>query len=112
MKTCNTPMTDRQREIFEFIRSRPVVPTVREIGRHFGIRSPNGVLCHLKSLERKGLIRRDPQKSRGIEIADGPTAAALKQLLSGQNLDGQEIAIGSGLYRLQYIRPTTSEECR
>ncbi len=32
---------------------RNAVPTVREIGAHFGIGSPNGVMCHLKALDRK-----------------------------------------------------------
>jgi len=52
-------LTDRQREIYEFIRkkieSRGYGPTVREIGENFGIKSPNGVMCHLKALEKKGL---------------------------------------------------------
>ena len=43
-------------------------PTVREIGEHFEISSPNGVMCHLKALEKKGLIHRSPNKSRAIEL--------------------------------------------
>lgn len=55
------PLTPRQQKMFRFIgeqiatRLRP--PTLREIGDHMGISSPNGVVCHLKALERKGLIR-------------------------------------------------------
>jgi repressor LexA len=41
---------------------------VREIGDHFAISSPNGVMCHLKALEKKGLIHRSPNKSRAIEL--------------------------------------------
>ncbi|HID77315.1 MAG TPA: repressor LexA, partial [Planctomycetaceae bacterium] len=52
-------LTQRQRAIYEFIRQkireRGYGPTVREIGRQFGIQSPNGVVCHLKALEKKGL---------------------------------------------------------
>ena len=48
--------------IYEFIRdkirSRGYGPTVREIGTAFKIRSPNGVVCHLKALELKGYITR------------------------------------------------------
>ncbi|HID77167.1 MAG TPA: transcriptional repressor LexA, partial [Planctomycetaceae bacterium] len=47
-------------------------PTVREIGRQFGIQSPNGVVCHLKALEKKGLIRREPHMSRAIQLAADP----------------------------------------
>lgn len=67
-------LTARQKDVYELIRelivSRGYGPTVREIGHHFGIKSPNGVMCHLKALERKGLIRRDPNKSRAIELTD------------------------------------------
>ena len=52
-----TTLTDRQREVYEFIRDlirrRGYGPTVREIATQFDIRSPNGVVCHLKALERK-----------------------------------------------------------
>ncbi len=65
-------LTRRQREVYEFIRekirSRGYGPTVREIGRHFNIRSPNGVMCHLRALERKGLITREPNMSRAIML--------------------------------------------
>src|ERR1700729_2825303 len=66
-------LTDRQKNVYEFIRdkirNRGYGPTVREIGTNFDISSPNGVMCHLKALEKKGLIRRDPNKSRAIELA-------------------------------------------
>jgi repressor LexA len=58
--------------VYEFIRdkikNRGYGPTVREIGEHFEISSPNGVMCHLKALEKKGLIVRSPNKSRAIEL--------------------------------------------
>ncbi len=65
-------LTQRQRAVYEMIRDKIVNrgygPTVREIGEHFGIKSPNGVMCHLKAIEKKGLIRRSPNKSRAIEL--------------------------------------------
>jgi repressor LexA len=67
-------LTSRQREVFEFIRDkitgRGYGPTVREIGDNFRIASPNGVMCHLKALEKKGLITREPNMSRAIQITD------------------------------------------
>jgi repressor LexA len=67
-------LTNRQREIYAFIRSkiqgRGYGPTVREIGTEFGIRSPNGVMCHLKALQKKGLIHREPNMSRAIQLLD------------------------------------------
>lgn len=69
-------LTDRQRAVYEFIRdkirSRGYGPTVREIGEHFNIKSPNGVMCHLKALERKELIIREPNMSRAIQLAAEP----------------------------------------
>jgi repressor LexA len=65
-------LTERQQEVYDFIRgkikNRGYGPTVREIGEQFEISSPNGVMCHLKALEKKGLIVRSPNKSRAIEL--------------------------------------------
>ena len=72
-------LTPRQRDIFEFLKdkilNRGYGPTVREIGNEFGIRSPNGVMCHLKALEKKGLISRESHMSRAIQLADKPARA-------------------------------------
>jgi len=69
-------LTERQQAVYRFIRekirSRGYGPTVREIGLQFGIRSPNGVMCHLKALEKKGLITREPNMSRAIQLAMEP----------------------------------------
>jgi repressor LexA len=69
-------LTERQREVYEFlrdkIRTRGYGPTVREIGDKFEISSPNGVMCHLKALEKKGLITREPNMSRAIQLAAEP----------------------------------------
>lgn len=69
-------LTPRQREVYKFIRdkirSRGYGPTVREIGTQFDIRSPNGVMCHLRALEKKGLITREPNMSRAIQLATEP----------------------------------------
>ena len=75
-------LTKRQRAVYEFIRdkiqNRGYGPTVREIGEQFGISSPNGVMCHLKALEKKGLISREPNMSRAIQLsADGLEAKGL-----------------------------------
>ncbi len=88
------PMTDldaltpRQRDIYVFIRGkiqgRGYGPTVREIGQQFEIKSPNGVMCHLKALQKKGFINREPNMSRAIELTHdtpgGARVAGLKLL--------------------------------
>jgi repressor LexA len=65
-------LTQRQREIYRFIKekieTRGYGPTVREIGAHFHIKSPNGVMCHLKALEKKGLIQRKGFSARAIQL--------------------------------------------
>ncbi|MCI0379509.1 MAG: transcriptional repressor LexA [Gemmataceae bacterium] len=73
-------LTERQREVYDFIRekieSRGYGPTVREIGDGFDIRSPNGVMCHLKALEKKGLIKREEHSARAIQLLDHKLGAA------------------------------------
>ena len=73
-------LTPRQREIYNFIRGkiqgRGYGPTVREIGVHFQIKSPNGVMCHLKALQKKGLIHREPNMSRAIQLLEDPVNRA------------------------------------
>ena len=69
-------LTKRQKAVYEFIRdkiqNRGYGPTVREIGDNFGISSPNGVMCHLKALEKKGIITREPNMSRAIRLIAEP----------------------------------------
>src|SRR5258708_21396920 len=87
----------RQRDVYEFIKdkilNRGYGPTVREIGAGFKIRSPNGVMCHLKALEKKGLITREAHMSRAIQISEPLTKMSLP--LAGR------IAAGSPLMAIE-----------
>lgn len=112
-------LTKRQAAVYEFIRDKIVNrgygPTVREIGERFEINSPNGVMCHLKALEKKGMIRRSPNKSRAIELSRqaireaagiqmaGTVAAGLTSLAFEQNerIDFGEMFTREGLFALQ-----------
>ena len=76
-------VTERQRDILKFIRDfqkeRGVAPTHREICDHFGFSSYGTVYKHLSLLQKKGLIRRDWNQKRGVELVEdepAPTAAA------------------------------------
>lgn len=40
--------------------TRRPAPTIRNIRDEIGVSSPNGVVCHIKSLEKKGWIVRPP----------------------------------------------------
>lgn len=70
------PLTTRQQQVYDFIHEkichRGYGPTVREIGEFLAIKSPNGVICHLRALERKGMIKRVANKSRAIELTHRP----------------------------------------
>jgi repressor LexA len=71
-------LTERQREILDFIQARieeqGYPPTIREIGEVMGIRSTNGVNDHLKALERKGYLKREGLKSRALRPVSSETA--------------------------------------
>jgi repressor LexA len=70
--TGDPMLTTRQQEIWQFLTAyvdeHGYPPTVREIGEAVGLASPSTVHAHLASLEREGLIRRDPTKPRAIEL--------------------------------------------
>ena len=74
-------LTAKQRAIYDFIKDKIMVrgygPTVREIGAGFKIKSPNGVMCHLKALEKKGLITRESGMSRAIQLTEPLNRMAL-----------------------------------
>ncbi|MFK7769421.1 MAG: transcriptional repressor LexA [Mariniblastus sp.] len=67
-------LTKKQKVIFDFIRAkiedRGFGPTIREIADEMGFKSPNGVMCHLTALQKKGLINRTNNKSRSIVLTD------------------------------------------
>lgn len=88
-------LTRKQQLIYEFIRdkiiNRGYGPTVREIGTHFGIKSPNGVMCHLKALEKKGMIIRDERMSRAIQLTDQPQLRQTSLPLAGQVAAGTPV---------------------
>lgn len=70
------PLTIRQKEILEYLgvhtRDYGYPPTVREICRATGLKSPRSVSQHLQALERKGYIHRGRDKSRAIRFLHRP----------------------------------------
>lgn len=90
-------MNERSREILNFIRSfgrdKGYPPTIREIGKAFGIASTNGVRYHLDILEKAGYIQRRGRISRGTTSSAGSIpvlgrVAAGQPILAEQNYDG------------------------
>lgn len=100
-------ITAKQQEILEFVRESIMnsgyPPTVREIGEAVHLRSTSSVQSHLDALEKNGFIRRNPMRSRSIEIVDDEfglyhgemvrvpligRVAAGEPLLAVQNIEG------------------------
>jgi repressor LexA len=65
-------LTERQRTILEVIRSsvttRGYPPSIREIGDAVGLTSTSSVAHQLRTLERKGFLRRDPNRPRAVDV--------------------------------------------
>jgi repressor LexA len=72
-------LTPKQEKIYNFIRkhieTKGFPPAIRDICDAFRISSPNGVMCHLKALQKKGYINRVEKRdnkqraqARGITI--------------------------------------------
>ena len=65
-------LTERQTRILDYIRYvtkvRNYPPSVREIGEAVGLSASSTVHNHLNQLERRGLIKRDPSKSRTVQL--------------------------------------------
>ncbi|MDM0450873.1 transcriptional repressor LexA [Clostridium perfringens] len=66
--------SDKQTQIYnfliEFTKSKGYPPSVREICQAVSLKSTSTVHGHLKRLEKKGLIYRDPTKPRALEIVE------------------------------------------
>lgn len=73
-------ITKKQKAVLDFIAKTidetGIAPTVRDICEGLGLSSPSTVHVHLKTLEDKGLIHRDPLKSRCITIVGHERNAA------------------------------------
>ncbi len=87
-------LTSKQQRIFDFIlktiQDRGFPPTIRDICKQFDIKSPNGVMCHLRALQKKGKIKRDENISRGITI-DGVSAGGFSLPMLGLVAAGKAI---------------------
>ena len=99
-------LTPRQRRVLDVIRDaverRGYPPSMREIGEAVGLTSSSSVSHQLATLERKGFLRRDPNRPRAIEVRH-PDAGATRELDTrrhrGGSPDRSEVehdATGSG----------------
>ncbi len=71
-------LTARQRLVLDFIReyiaAQGYPPALVEIGAACGAVSATAALAHVIALEKKGYVKRDPHRARGIELLDGPAS--------------------------------------
>jgi len=81
-------LTPRQRLVLETVRaaveSRGYPPSMREIGEAVGLTSPSSVKHQLMSLERKGYLRRDPNRPRAIEVVQRDDSRGVQQWTAPQ----------------------------
>ena len=97
----DTTLTPKQQQIYNYIRKhiegKGYPPAIRDICDAFSISSPNGVMCHLKALEKKGHIIRVTKhknkqraQARGITIP-GVSAGGFSLPLRGVVAAGRAI---------------------
>jgi repressor LexA len=106
-----TDLTDRQRQVLEFIdvelRTRGYPPSVREIGEAVGLSSSSTVHAHLAALQEKGYLTRDPTKPRALEVhfESGSGAAVERRPARHVPLVG-DVAAGTGVLAAENIEET------
>ncbi len=87
-------LTEKQKRIYEFlvefIKSHGYPPTMREIGGYFGFLW-SAARGHLRALEKKGLIRINPMKSRGIEVKGLERSSGFMAPVAGRVRAGKPI---------------------
>jgi repressor LexA len=88
-------LTQRQRRVLEVIRDsierRGYPPSVREIGEAVGLSSASSVAHQLSVLQKKGWLRRDPNRPRALDVRlpdDSPHSAAVADLAAGAEHQG------------------------
>ena len=94
------PLTDRQKALMDYLRKyqreEGIIPSTREIQAHFGFASQTAAMGHLRALERKGVIKRLPNKARAVvfpgdlsrgEVIDVPLYGCIP---AGMPSDSQE----------------------
>ena len=112
-------ISGRQAQILDYIRQvtreRSYPPSVREIGEAVGLSSSSTVHNHLNQLERRGLIRRDPTKSRTVQLVEEANTASLRRSavalpIVGHVAAGQPILAEEHIEDHLVVSPELAEE--
>ena len=105
-------LTVRQRRVLEVIRNsvdrRGYPPSLREIGEAVGLTSPSSGAHQLSTLERKGFLRRDPNRPRAIEVVSPDSPADMRGYRGGASVDDEtavydETGIGDQRPEASYV---------
>src|SRR6201995_5115401 len=92
LHSVDSSLTERQRTILNVIRasvtSRGYPPSIREIGDAVGLTSTSSVAHQLRTLEKKGYLRRDPNRPRAVDVrgADDAPAAPRTEVAGSDSL--------------------------
>jgi repressor LexA len=115
------PATERQQRILDVIRAftseHGYPPSVREIGERVGLSSSSTIHAHLKALERRGLILRDPTKPRALRsdlniphthMPDSVVMPIVGKVAAGVPITAQENLEGEFVLPTSFV-PRTSD---
>lgn len=98
-------LTKRQKQVYdfiaEFVHANGYSPSFEEIGEGLGLHSLATVHKHISNLEKKGLLKRDFNRSRSIDIlpprgrmkqviANGPVLPLLGRIAAGRPIEATE----------------------
>ncbi|HVQ98968.1 MAG TPA: transcriptional repressor LexA [Mycobacterium sp.] len=85
-RSADSRLTERQRTILDVIRAsvttRGYPPSIREIGDAVGLTSTSSVAHQLRTLERKGYLRRDPNRPRAVDVRRSDDTAVRPPVLT------------------------------
>jgi repressor LexA len=102
-----TGLTPRQQRILATLRDsiemRGYPPSMREIGEAVGLTSTSSVAHQLKTLEKRGFIKRDPHRPRALEVFLPEVLAARKSISAGDDTGFDETGVGDAMPAAAYV---------
>lgn len=100
-------LTPRQRKVLEFLREeiekRGYPPSMREIGAAVGLTSSSSVAHQLRTLERLGFVKRDPNRPRALEVFLPDVIAARRSIGAANESGFDETDIGNAHPAARYV---------
>ena len=100
-------LTPRQRRVLEFLREeiekRGYPPSMREIGAAVGLTSSSSVAHQLRTLERLGFVKRDPNRPRALEVFLPDIIAARRSMSAANEAGFDETDIGNSHPAPRYV---------